>query len=240
MPPQEQIRTQTGIPGLDEMLDGGFLKASSILVSGGCGCGKTTLSMQYLVNGVREFGEHGVFVSFTESPETLKRDMASFEWGIKELESAGSLSVLRLDPQALLQVIREDYGEIRDVIKDTQATRLVIDPISTFNIIVENMFERKMSLLKFCEWLKKNKCTAILTSEVEKRGDFFTESGFEEFVVDCVLVMYNIQIKNSRQNALEVLKMRGSSHSKKIAPFVFDKKGISVSPEEKLFWDVDQ
>ncbi|MFC2162280.1 RAD55 family ATPase, partial [Candidatus Altiarchaeota archaeon] len=158
------------------------------------------------------------------------------KWELDKLEKEGKLAILRMDPSDLMQLIREDYGEIRDIIKDSNAKRLVIDPISTFNVIVKDIFDRKMSLIKFCEWLRKNDCTTLMISELERSFGTF-DQGFEEYIVDCVIVMYNLQIKNVRQNALEILKMRGSKHYKKIVPFTFD-KGILITPEEKLFWHI--
>jgi len=231
-------RVETKIPGLDEMLEGGLPKGSSTIVVGGCGSGKTTLSIQYLYNGATEYGENGVFISFNETPEMLHQYMTQYGWDLERLEKQGNLSILRLDPADVMQVIREDYGQIRDAIKALGAKRFVLDPFSTFNIIVKDEFDRKMSLLKFCEWLRKNDCTSLMTVEAERTLASLNGLGFEEYVVDGVIVMYNIQFRNVRQNAIEIMKMRGSRHSRKIVPFIFE-NGIKISPDDKLFWQPD-
>ncbi len=228
-------KVETRIPGLDEMLSGGLPEGSSTIVAGGAGSGKTTLCLQYLYNGATEYNENGVYVSFNETPGMLKQYMGQYGWDLNKLEKQEKLTVLRLDPSDVMQVIREDYGEIRDTLKSMDAKRFVIDPLSTFNIIVKDLFDRKMSLLKFCEWLRKNNCTSLMTLEAERMPASTLGIGFEEYVVDGVIILYNIQIRNVRQNAIEVLKMRGSDHSRKIVPFIFD-NGIKISPEEKLFW----
>jgi KaiC/GvpD/RAD55 family RecA-like ATPase len=232
-------RVETRIPGLDEMLDGGLPKGSTTIVVGGSGSGKTTLSLQYLHNGATQYQENGVYISFTETPEMLAQYMGQYGWNLEKLEAEGTLSILRLDPADVMQVIREDYGQIRDTIKANGAKRFVLDPLSTFNIIVKDPFDRKMSLLKFCEWLRKNDCTSLMTVESERVPASASGAGFEEYVSDGVIVLYNLQMRNVRQNAIEVLKMRGSQHSRKIVPFIFD-KGIRVSPEEKLFWQAER
>ncbi len=231
-------RVETKIPGLDEMLGGGLPRGSSTIVVGGCGTGKTTVCLQYVYNGATMFGENGVYVSFNENQELLEQYMAQYGWDLGRLERQGTLSILRLDPADVMQVIREDYGQIRDTIKSTGAKRFVLDPLSTFNIIVKDQFDRKMSLLKFCEWLRKNDCTTMMTVEAERTPASTDSLGFEEYVVDGVIVLYNLQLRNVRQNALEIMKLRGSGHSRKIVPFIFD-GGIRVSPEEKLFWQPD-
>jgi KaiC/GvpD/RAD55 family RecA-like ATPase len=138
-----------------------------------------------------------------------------------------------------MQVIREDYGQIRDTIKSLGAKRFVLDPLSTFNIIVKDPFDRKMSLLKFCEWLRKNDCTTLMTVEAERMPASLNGLGFEEYVADGVIVLYNLQMRNVRQSAIEILKMRGSKHSRKIVPFIFD-NGIRISPDDKLFWQAER
>lgn len=232
-------RVETRIPGLDEMLDGGLPKGSSTIVSGGCGSGKTTLCMQYLYNGAEHFEENGVYVSFNETPLMLNQYMDQYGWDLKRLEENGSLNIMRLDPADVMQVIREDYGEIRDTLKSTGAKRFVLDPLTTFNIIVKDPFDRKMSLMKFCEWLRKNTCTSLMTVEADRLPASAENLGFEGYVADGVIMLYNLQSRNVRQNAIEILKMRGSNHSKKIVPFIFE-KGIKVSPEEKLFWQPER
>jgi circadian clock protein KaiC len=228
-------RVPTSIPGLDEMLEGGLPRGSSTIVAGGCGSGKTTLSLQYLYNGVIAHNENGVYVSFNETPSMLHQYMIQYGWDLEKLENAGNLGIMRLDPSDVMQVIREDYGQIRDAIKYIGAKRFVLDPLSTFNIIVKDQFDRKMSLLKFCEWLRKNDCTSIMTVEAEMTPASLEGLGFEEYVSDGVILLYNVQMGSVRQSAIEVLKMRGSRHSRKIVPFIFD-QGLKISPEEKLFW----
>lgn len=229
-------KVATGIPGLDQMLSGGLPRGSSTVVAGGCGCGKTTLCMQYLLNGAKDHDEPGVYVSFNESPKLIEAYFSQFGWDLSGLGDQGMLTILRLDPQDVLQVIREDYGQVRDTIKSAGARRFVVDPLSTFNLIVKDEFERKMGLLKFVEWLRKNKCTSLMAVEASVTPQVGAGFGFEEYVADGLILLYNIQMKNVRQSAIEVLKMRGVRHSKKIVPFIFE-DGIRISAEDKLFWE---
>ncbi|TMI58425.1 hypothetical protein E6H18_02625, partial [Candidatus Bathyarchaeota archaeon] len=66
----EGRRVRTGIVELDEMLRGGFMKGDAVMVAGSAGCGKTTLALQYLVNGVK-LGEAGLYVTFEEMPDQI-------------------------------------------------------------------------------------------------------------------------------------------------------------------------
>ena len=98
--PKEQ-RVATGIPGLDEMLSGGFVPGSAVLVRGAPGCGKTSLGLQYLVHGARN-NQPGLLISFEEFPSSIHRDAESFGWNLTKMEEDGRLHLLFTSPQVLL------------------------------------------------------------------------------------------------------------------------------------------
>src|SRR5205807_2343788 len=77
-------RTPTGIPGLDKLLSGGLPKGRIILLTGGPGTGKTILSSQYLVNGIMDYDENGVYVSLDENKQHVFEEMVDFGWDLPE------------------------------------------------------------------------------------------------------------------------------------------------------------
>ena len=81
-------RVPTGIPGMDELIEGGFEQGSTVLLTGGAGTGKTTLALQFLYNGAMEANEPGLFITFEEDKESLYRHTARFGWDFKALEEA--------------------------------------------------------------------------------------------------------------------------------------------------------
>src|SRR3989441_8749006 len=90
----EQIRMtrqKTGIVELDAMLRGGFLERDAVMVAGSAGTGKTTLSLQHLVNGITKFGEPGIYLTFEQLPDQIYRDAENFGWDLKKLEEQGKL-----------------------------------------------------------------------------------------------------------------------------------------------------
>ncbi|MFH0860397.1 MAG: ATPase domain-containing protein [Candidatus Altiarchaeota archaeon] len=231
-------RIPTGIPGFDEMIEGGIEKSSTVLVIGGCGSGKSTLCMQYIINGCR-IGQPGVYVSMEESPDKIKKHMRRFGWDLEKYEKNGLLRIIRIGPKDALQVIKEDYGQIANAITDLKAERMVIDSISSLESLLETDHDIKENAVRLVEWLNKKNCTTLIISESEETIGEYTRHGIMEFVVDGVIVMYNMQKGNVRENALEVLKMRGTKHLKMIVPFKID-KGIEVFPHEQVFGECER
>ncbi|MBN2014247.1 MAG: AAA family ATPase [Candidatus Altiarchaeota archaeon] len=227
-------RVATGIPGMDEMIQGGLEKNSSVLVAGTCGTGKTTFCMQYIYNGAIQFNEPGVYVSFEEKTEKLRKHMLNYGWDLKALEDQGKVRILRIAPKEVMHIIKEEYGEILNAINDIQAKRVVIDSVSSIEIMIDNEFDRKENAIKLCEWLSGHDCTSLIISESEQGTVQYTRHGIMEFVVDGIIVLYNIRKGNTRVNALEVLKMRGTKHDKSLVPFNID-RGLTVYPQEQVF-----
>jgi len=227
------IRVPTGIPGLDEMIEGGFKRGSTILVVGGCGSGKSTFSMQYLYNGALA-GDPGVYVSFEENPVKMKSNFSRFGWDLDGLEKKGKLRIIKIEPREIVNVLKEDYGTIVDAIEDIGAKRIVIDSISTFELMLKDDYDRRDKELNLFEWLCKHDCTSLIVSESEQKPSEHSLTGLVAFLVDGVVVLYNVTEGNTRQNAIEILKLRGTKHLKKIVPFTIE-NGIEVYPNEQMF-----
>jgi len=233
---QDGERIETGITGLDEMIEGGFRKYNTILVTGGCGTGKSTLAMQYIYEGAK-MGQPGVYISFEEYPEDMKTNFARYGWDIASLEMKGMVKIMHIEPQDVMRLIKEDYGSLVARGKDTHEYRIVIDSISSVEAMVESNFETRKFIMELSSWLRENKCTSIIVSETEQGPSQYVRHGAVEFAVDGVIVLYNIRRKNTRHRALEILKMRGTNHDSKIVPFSI-KKGIDVLPDQKFLSDI--
>ena len=87
-------RVHTGVAGLDEMLHGGFLEGSAVLVQGAPGTGKTTLGLQFLHTGIVEADEPGLLITIEEFPYSLMRDAQAHNWDLRALEEANKLRII--------------------------------------------------------------------------------------------------------------------------------------------------
>jgi len=90
----ELKRVKTGIPGVDEMLGGGIIQNSVVIVSGSPGIGKSNFAMQYIVNGATKYNEPGIYLTVEDTPENVKNYGAAFGWDIDKLEKEGKIAIV--------------------------------------------------------------------------------------------------------------------------------------------------
>lgn len=224
-------RVASGIKGLDTLIRGGFPKWSTILVSGTPGSGKTILSLQFLVNGIMESDEKGVYISLEEDVERIKGYMQSvFGWNLKELEEKKKLILVRSDIY--------DFDKFKSLIETNVekigAKRIVIDPITVISLFFERPLEIRRSLLDLDRLLKRLNCTALLTCEIPEGSTSISSFGIEEFTSDGIVLLSYFPGLSPR--GITVRKMRATDHDTDIHPFeIKHDKGIIVYQFEKLF-----
>lgn len=228
-------RVQTGVPGLDELIEGGIPQGASVIVAGGTGCGKSILAMQYLYNGATQFNEPGVFVTIETSKQNLLWDMENFNWDLKSLQNKNMLKIERLKftPEAdMEQQVLQQLQLIAKLVKSVNAKRLVIDSITAMGVWIPEKSNLRNLLFRFLNALKEIGCTTILTSETKGKINQFGSFGVEEFVADGVIALYLVPPNRS----LFVRKMRGTNHSKSIHPMDIMQNGITVSAKDEILW----
>src|ERR1041384_4866418 len=125
MPERELVRT--GIAGLDDILSGGLLRGSVVLIEGAAGTGKTTLGMEFIYRGAAEFGEPGLIVLFEVSPDKLIRDAALFGWDLPELERQRRLKIVFTTRQVFQQEIQQADSLLLDEAAAIGARRIFVD-----------------------------------------------------------------------------------------------------------------
>lgn len=224
----------TGIAGLDEITGGGLPAGRPTLVCGSAGCGKSLLGLEFLIRGALEFNEPGVLMTFEESADDIKKNVASLGFNVTELVAKKKLIIdqVRVERNEI-----EENGEydleglfirLGHAIDSLRARRVVLDTIETLFSGLSNQAILRSELRRLFGWLKERGMTTIITGE---RGDgTLTRQGLEEYVSDCVILLdhrVNGQISTRR---LRVVKYRGSTHGTNEYPFLIDEKGFSVLP----------
>ncbi len=221
-------RISTGIPGLDELIGGGFPKGSVILLSGTCGTGKTISSLQFLWYGIQR-GENGVYVSFEEPIKEVKKTARSFGWDFDKPEKEGKIDMIRYDPFHIEDIIEL----ISSSVKEVNAKRLVVDSVSAIGMYIRDPAEVRRSIYLLVLNLYKLGCTTILTSEIPPEQIQLSRFGVEEFLADGVIVLYYTRVNSYFARAITVWKMRFTQHSQRIHPYKITENGVIVYPNEE-------
>lgn len=216
-------RVETGIKKLDELLGGGLIKNSSVLISGTTGAGKTIFSSQFLWEGLRQ-GENCMFVTFEESPKDIREEAKLFGWDFEKYEKNDKMSILEKNP---FGEKGEELFWFRDEIKEKNIERIVLDSTSILSLYYRDQYEIRRNLFKLIKMLKEIGTTSILTTEAPK-GEGISRFDVEEYVVDGVIVLYFMGVGEKGYRALQVRKMRKMDHSMETHSFEITDKGIKV------------
>jgi KaiC/GvpD/RAD55 family RecA-like ATPase len=227
-------RIKSGIPGLDELIEGGFPESSSIMVSGGPGTGKSIFCLEYLYNGAKEYDEPGVYITLEEGPHNLWWNMQRFKWDLLPLEKANKLKIFKFEPS--VDMGKDIEGQTRRIVekaKELDAKRFVIDSITAFSFWIEDVAKIRYAIYILIEELRKLNCTTILTSETLGGKYELSRFGVEEFLADGVISLFFVP----PHRLMFVRKMRGTNHSRSLHPIDITDKGFTVNPKEEVLWE---
>jgi KaiC domain protein len=230
-------RVKSGIPGFDELVNGGIPKRNIVLLSGGPGTGKTIFSQQFLYQGLA-LGEPGVLVTLEEHPVQVRREMASFGWDVRKYEEEGSFAIVDAFTGGIGEaakreryVVRsiDDIGEFMDVLRealrDTKAQRAAIDSVST--LYLTRPVSARNVLMQLKRVLSGLGVTALMVSQVS-----VTERGFGgpgvEHASDGIIRLDLDEVDGELVRSMIVWKMRGTKHDMRRHPFEITDEGIRV------------
>jgi circadian clock protein KaiC len=231
-------KVPTGVQGFDEITGGGLPQGRPTLVCGGPGCGKTLFAMEFLVKGVMEFGDPGVFISFEETSDELTKNVRSLGFDLDDLIAKKKMAIdfVRIERSEIEETGDYDleglFVRLNYAIDSIGATRVVLDTIETLFSALSNEAILRAELRRLFRFLKNKGVTAIITGE---RGEgSLTRQGLEEYVSDCVILLDHRVIDQISTRRMRVVKYRGSVHGTNEYPFLIDERGISVLPITSL------
>ncbi|MDP3103298.1 MAG: ATPase domain-containing protein [Candidatus Methanoperedens sp.] len=220
-------KVKTAIPGLDELIEGGYVENDVILVTGGPGAGKTTFGIQYLVGGAMNYNEPGVLVVMDETPARMIRDSWRFGWDIEKLVAQKKMKIIYANPFKYTKIFKpledrpmnvitanKNVGEIlmqiQTEVTAIKAKRLFIDSITSLKLSAEPVEARN------------------IVSEFVKNLEYLSSG---------VVRLHVFRVGGSRVRAIEILKMRGVKHDDTLHPYEIKEKGIIVHPTEIVMID---
>ncbi|MCS4542346.1 MAG: hypothetical protein HY929_08570 [Euryarchaeota archaeon] len=235
-------RVASGIPGLDELMEGGFPKGRITLLSGTPGSGKTTLGMQFLVEGIK-LGENGLLVTLAEFPEDIILNMSKFGWNLEKLMKENKIKIINAAPVSVEEG-RDEYilpiftpvGRpkfsatmlleiIKKYVEQIDAKRVVIDSITYFELLPKSEMKIRQSIHELIAGLANLKCTTLLIGE-SKIGEYTHEEYLAHGVLELQLSPNARDVRKMR-----IVKMRGTKHPLDVLPFKITNNGIKVFPK---------
>lgn len=234
-PPHPTLpKTPTGITGFDEITGGGVPSGRPTLVCGDAGCGKSLFAVEFLVRGALQYHEPGVLVTFEESADDIRKNVASLGFNIDSLVKRKKLVI---DHVTVRREEIDENGEydleglfirIAHAVNTVKAKRVVLDTLETLFSGLRNEAVLRSELQRLFHWLKAQGLTTVITGE--RGSGQLTRQGLEEYVSDCVVLLDHRVIGQVSTRRLRIVKYRGTVHGTNEYPFLIDEEGISVLP----------
>jgi len=226
-------RIGTGIPGLDEMLHGGFFKGTANVVSGESGTGKTIFGAQFLYDGAKKGEKVMCIITSEESKSIVKEMRTSFGWDFEELVNKGSLTFVDItDPGLRLQksveiapseLIKSFKKLVESKIEDEKPDRIFIDSIEALFLAIESKYKLRTLIDDVFGVFRKHNVTTVISV-----GSMFGLDAMVEYGADSVIKLGRIIAGNNLQRSVYVLKIRGSGTINEVRVLSISDSGMSV------------
>lgn len=224
----------SGIPGLDEVLAGGFSCANVHLIEGAPGTGKTTLGLQFLLDG-RARGERGLYVTLSETRRELVRTAKTHGWSLDGIEIFELVPPeLTLDPeqeQTLVYASDLELGEtvamVRQEVERVKPERVVFDSVSEIRLLSQGSLRYRHQVLALKNFLALQKCTALFLDDLTQQAE---ETSLHSMVHGVVRLYQTAMQFGGHRRRLQVAKLRGRDYKGGFHDFVIRKGGLRVYP----------
>ena len=229
-------RVPTGVEGLDSLLQGGFFKGRSYLVTGDAGTGKTTACLQFLWRGLTE-GEKAVYVTVDERPAEILHSAASLGWDIQSYVDEKRLIILDASPYFSGRTamatgkgvdLEKIVSDLSAYAKRMEATRLAVDPVTPL-ILPSDATTRVQDLARSFVYLIQSQLTTtnLFTAHLPATAAQNQTSGIEEFLASGVFTLRMYPVNGHFMRSLTIKKMRGTPVAPAECPFlIMHDKGI--------------
>lgn len=228
-------RASTGVPGLDDVLGGGFARNRLHLLEGSPGTGKTTIALQFLMAGAA-VGERGIYVSLAETEEELRDGAKSHGWHI-----GSEITVFELVPpesvldqeqhQSLLYSSDLELGEtitrILDTIEKVKPKRVVIDSLSEIRLLAQSSLRYRRQILALKHYFARHQSTVIMLDDLTSES---TDRAVHSIAHSVIHLDQLAPVYGGERRRLRVVKCRGQAFRSGYHDFTIATGGVGVFP----------
>lgn len=233
-PAQPVDRSATGVPGLDEVLHGGFIAGRLYLVDGNPGSGKTTLALQYLLEG-RRVGERGLYVTLSETADELQAGARSHGWsleGIEIVELGAEEEQLHPDEQLTMYYpseveLTQTTRKVLERVEMVRPQRLVIDSLSELRLLAQNSLRYRRQILALKQFFAGRQCTVLLLDDRTSEG---SDLQLQSIAHGVISLEHMVPAYGHALRQLRVVKFRGSDFSSGLQDIRIRRGGMEVFP----------
>lgn len=234
-PVLSNVKSSSGIPGLDDILCGGFAERRLFLVEGSPGAGKTTLALQFLMAGAA-IGEKGLYITLSETEEELRAGAASHDWKLDDnidvFELAPPENLLDVDQQqSLLYSSDLELGETTkrmfEAMERSKPARVVLDSLSEIRLLAQSSLRYRRQILALKHYFARRDATVLLLDDMTAEALDKTVHSVAHGVVRLEELAPNYGTERRR---LRVLKYRGQAFRGGYHDYVIKHGGLQVFP----------
>ena len=231
---KDQARSRSGIPGLDDILNGGFTRHRLYLVDGDPGAGKTTLALQYLLEGVRA-GERSLYVTLSETKEELTAVAASHGWSLEGLEITelvASEKDLAADSQLTMYhpsevELSETTKAVLDAVERINPERIVFDSLSEMRLLAQSSLRYRRQILALKQFFIGRRCTVLLLDDRTAEGK---DSQLQSIAHGVIALEQLAPEYGAERRRLRIMKFRGTQYRGGYHDFSIQPGGLVVYP----------
>lgn len=223
----------TGVAELDNVLGGGLTAQRSYLLEGTPGSGKTTIALQFLLEGAR-VNEPGLYITLSETAAELREVAASHAWSLDRIELFELVNEEGLDPdseQSILEPSEVELGEtlkgVRECVDRLKPTRVVFDSLSEMRLLAQSSLRYRRQILALKQYFSTRNCTVLM---LDDRSSDPGDLQLHSIAHGVITLEQAAQEYGSERRRLRVVKMRGVRYRGGFHDFAIETGGVAVFP----------